>query len=76
VHSVSRCPLARVAKGGPCCAPGCDHIAGLRRRVCVCCLRKLGDSSQARYSLRLKFGSFESFLRFEEECLEKLRGAA
>lgn len=75
VYSV-KCPLARVAKGPPCLVAGCGHIAGLRRRVCVCCLRRLGGETSSRYMLRLKLGAYVDFLRFEDECIERLRRVA
>ena len=65
----TKCPMARTARRGDCEVPGCRHWSGTRRRICACCIQRMGTEKQAMYTLRLHNGDHDGFVKLEDECL-------
>lgn len=71
-HTRTRCPRERTAKLGACERVGCDHLTGLRSRICGCCLVQLGPSTIARVGLLRQYGTDAALHDAEEALLEVL----
>jgi hypothetical protein len=74
------CPHSRTAKSSPCEVEGCTHYAGTRcrsrkwtieRRICTCCLRRLGWKHTNQYQLRVAHSPASEFVEYENDLIEK-----